>query len=57
MTRYVTLSIQGELIDTQWDVNKVGFVQIPADVIRINRYIVGCKYRYCGICPVNRYQN
>ena len=33
-----------ELIDTQWDVNTVGFVQIPADAVGINRYIVGCKF-------------
>ena len=40
----IAIIIYYELIVTQWDVNKVGFVQIPADAVGINSYIVGCKY-------------
>ena len=32
-----------ELIDTQWDVNYIKEICIAGSVIRINRYIVGCK--------------
>ena len=33
-----------ELIDTQWDVNTVNTININKSS-RINRYIVGCKFR------------
>ena len=33
-----------ELIDTQWDVNLNDGLQLHYWTMRINRYIVGCKY-------------
>ena len=38
---YISL---GELIDTQWDVNKGLEKKYIEHTLRINRYIVGCKY-------------
>ena len=38
------LSDHAELIDTQWDVNRIKWKEELGEKFRINRYIVGCKY-------------
>ena len=38
------LSLQAELIDTLWNVNCINIIRCNVSVIRINRYIMECKY-------------
>ena len=41
----ITISVFIELIDTWWDVNTVSEAVVGLYDLRINRYMVGCKFR------------
>ena len=42
-------SDENELIDTLWNVNQLGQRFCPVVLLRINRYIMECKYNLGGV--------